>query len=58
MLPVFRPSCKRYAAHFTAVGDAIDTTAWVNAARLLDVGVGTMLPNLLPLVPRLTLQLG
>ena len=32
MLPVFRRWCRRYAAHFTAVGAAVYTTARVNAA--------------------------
>ena len=37
--------CRRYAAHFTAVGAAVYTTARVNAARSPAVGVSVMLPN-------------
>ena len=47
-----------YAAHFTAVGATFNTTAKVNAARFLAVGVGVMLPILLLLGPPLTLRLG
>ena len=58
VLPVFGHWCRRYAAHFTAVGTALDTTARVNAARFSAVGVGVMLAILLLLVPPLTLRLG
>ena len=56
--PFFDRWGRRYAAHFTAVGTAFDTTARVNAARFLAVGVGVMLPILLLSVPPLTLRLG
>ena len=42
--PLFSRWCRRYAAHFTAVG-AVYTTARVNAARFSAVGVSVMLPN-------------
>ena len=43
MLPVFFSRwCRRYATHF-AVGAAFYTTARVNAARFLAVGVGVTL---------------
>ena len=47
--------CRRYAVHFTAVGAAFYTTASVNAARFLAVGVGVTLPIFLLLVPPFTL---
>ena len=56
MLPVFNRWCRRYAAHFTAVGAAFYTTAKVNAARYSAVGVGIMLPILLLLVPPIKLR--
>ena len=37
--------CKRCAAHFTAVGAAVYTTARVNVTRFSAVGVGVMLAN-------------
>ena len=46
--------CRRYAAHFSAVGSALYTTSGVNAARFLAVGVGVMLPILLLLAPPFT----
>ena len=58
MLPVFSRSCRRYAAHFTAVGAAFCTTAGVNAARFSAVGVGVMLPIILLLVPLSALRRG
>ena len=42
--------CRRYAAHFTAVGAALHTVARVHAAPFFAVGVGVMLPILLLLV--------
>ena len=42
--------CRRYTAHSTAVGAAFYTTATVDAAQILAVGVGVMLPVLLLLV--------
>ena len=54
MLPEFSCRCRRYAAHFTAVRTAFYTTVRVNAARILAVGVGVMLPILLLLVPPFT----
>ena len=43
---LFSRWCRRYAAHFTAVGAAVYTTARVVAARFCSaVGVGVMLPN-------------
>ena len=56
MLPVFSRWCRRYAAHFTAVGAAFYTTAKVNAARFSAVGVGIMLPILLLLVTPIKLR--
>ena len=56
--PFFDRWGRRYAAHFTAVGTAFDTTARVNAARFLAVGVGVMLPILLLLVPLFTVRRG
>ena len=50
--------CRRYAADFTAVGAAFDTTAGVNAPRFLAVGVGVMLPNFPVLVPPFALRRG
>ena len=41
--------CRRYDAHFTAVGAAFYTTVRVNAAQNFAVGVGVMLP-ILPLL--------
>ena len=35
--------CRRYDAHFTAVGAAFYTTVSVSAARFSTVGVGVML---------------
>ena len=49
--------CTCYAADFTAVGAAFDTTARVNAARFSAVVVGVVLTILLPLVPPSTLRL-
>ena len=41
---VFSRWCRRYAAHYTAVGSAFYTTARVNAARFFSaVGVGVIL---------------
>ena len=37
--------CRRYAAHYTAVGATFYTTARVKNARFSAVGVGVMLPN-------------
>ena len=42
--PSFIRWCRRYAAHFSAVGAAFYTTASIHAARFLDVGVGVVLP--------------
>ena len=56
MLPVFSRWCRRYAAHFTAVGAAFYTTVRVNAARFAAVGVDVMLLILLLLVPPFTLR--
>ena len=50
--------CRRYAAHFTAVGAAFYTTPRVNAARFPAVGVGVTLHILLLLLPPLTLRRG
>ena len=51
MLPVLSRWCRRYAAHFTAVGAAFYTKARVNAGRFSAVDVGVMYPILLLLVP-------
>ena len=56
MLPVFSRWCRRYAAHFTAVGAAFYTTARVNAARFSAVGVVVMLAILLLFVSPFTLK--
>ena len=67
--PFFGRCCRRYAAHFTAVGPAFYNTAGVNAAaalRLLgtstslhsEIGVRVVLPILLLLVPHFTLRRG
>ena len=48
--PIFRRWCRRYAAHFTAVGAALYTTVRLNAAEIFAVGVGVTLPLLLLLV--------
>ena len=56
--PNFSRWCRRYAAYFTAVGAAFYTTAKVNAARFLVVGVGVVLPILLLLLPLFTLRRG
>ena len=56
--PNFSRWCRRYVAHFTAVGAAFCTTVRVNAARFLAVGVVVMLPILLLLEPPFTLRLG
>ena len=37
MLPGFGRWCRRYAAHFTAVGAAVYTTAKLNTARFTSV---------------------
>ena len=58
MLPVFGRWCRHYAAHFTAVGAAFDTTDRVNAARFLAVGVSVYMATLLLSVPSLTLRIG
>ena len=58
MLSVFTRWCRRYAAHFTAVGAAFYTTAMINAARFSAVGVGGVLPILLLLVAPFTLRRG
>ena len=49
--PNFNRWCRRYAAHFTAVGAALYTTVRVNAAQIFVVGVGVMLPILLLFEP-------
>ena len=49
--PIFRRWCRRYAAHFTAVGAALCTTVRVNAAQIFAVGVGVVLLILLLLEP-------
>ena len=56
--PFFGRWCRRYAAHFTAVGVVFDATARVNAARFSAVGVGGTLPIVLLVGPPLTLRLG
>ena len=43
MLPLFHRWCRRYAAHFTAVGAALYTATRVHAAPFYAVGVGVML---------------
>ena len=58
MLPVFCPLCRRWAAHFNAVGAVFYTTAKVNAARFSAVGVGVMLPIFLLFVAPFTLRRG
>ena len=59
MLPIFIARlCRRYTAHFTALGAAFYTTGTVNAARFSTVVVGVMLTILLLLVPPFTLRLG
>ena len=55
--PFFGRWCRRYVAHFTAVGAAFETTARVHAARFSIVGEDIMLPFLL-LVPAFTLRIG
>ena len=55
---MFSRWCRRYVAHFTAVGAAFYTTVRVNIARFSAVGVGVMLPILLLSVPPFTLRLG
>ena len=56
--PNFSRWCRRYAAHFTAVGATFYTTAKLNDAQILAVGVDFMLPNLLLLVAPFTPRLG
>ena len=51
--PNFSRWCRRYGADFTAVGAAFYTSARVNAAGILTVGVGIMVPILLLLEPPL-----
>ena len=58
MQPVFGQLCRRYAARFTAVGAAFDTTARIHAARFSAVGEDVVLPVLLMLVTPFTLRLG
>ena len=48
--PFFSCLCRRYAAHFTAVGADFYSTTRVKAVRISADGVGVMLPILLPLV--------
>ena len=44
--PFFGRGCRRYAAHFSAVGAAVCTTVRVDAARFCSaVGVGVVVPN-------------
>ena len=56
--PNFNRWCRRYAAHFTAVGAAFYTTARVSAACFLPVGVGVVLPISMLLVPPFRLRRG
>ena len=56
--PFFIRWCRRYDAHFPAVGAAFHTTARVNSARFSAVGVGVVLPTILLLVPPFTQRLG
>ena len=49
--PIIRRWCRRYAAHFTAVGATLFTTVRVNATQIFAVGVGVMLSILLLSVP-------
>ena len=59
MLPVFSRWCRRWAAHFTAVGAALYATPKVNAARFSAVGLGgVVLSILLLLLPPFTLRRG
>ena len=55
---LFNRWCKRYAAHFTAVGAVFYTTARVNAPRFLVVCLGVMLPIFPMLVAPFALRLG
>ena len=48
--PILRRWCRRYAAHFTAVGAALYTTVRAYAAQIFAVGVGVTLPLVLLLV--------
>ena len=56
--PILGCWCTRYDAHFIAFGAAFYTTARVNAARFLALGVGVMLLILQLLVPPFTLRRG
>ena len=56
--PFFTRWCRRYFAHFTAVGTTLYAKAKVNAARFSAVGVRSMLPISLLLVPPFTQRRG